>query len=252
MNKSIYFANQFHEMHTKGNPLILVNAWDAGSAVTIANSGAKAIATSSWSQAKAMGYEDGEQLPFGFVLSNIKRIISQIDLPLTVDIEAGYASTYDILSENIQQLITLGIVGINVEDQIIGGDGLLKTKEQAKRIQVIREVASANDLPLFINARTDLFFKPGLKGNLDEAVERLDAYAAAGASGYFLPGLTNENVIKQLCSHSKIPINIMKTSESISNRRLAGLGVSRISYGPNPYCQLKQKLQEITQNARGV
>src|SRR3977135_3020931 len=115
---------QFAKLHVKGNPVLLYNAWDAGSAKAIAKAGAKANATSSWSVAEAQGYQDGEDLPLEFAETIIARIVASVDLPVTIDFEGGYSEDDDRLAANVVRLIERGVIGINFEDRIVKGKGL--------------------------------------------------------------------------------------------------------------------------------
>src|SRR5215510_8447224 len=117
-------ANIFNDLHIKGNPLILFNIWDAGSARAIEEAGAKVIATGSWSVAAANGFDDGEKIPLDLVFANLERIAGSVDVPVTLDFEGGYATNIAELKENISNLIAAGGIGINFEDGIVGGDGL--------------------------------------------------------------------------------------------------------------------------------
>src|ERR1700730_11067087 len=150
-------AKQFAALHVKGKPVILYNAWDAGSAKTIVDAGAQAVATSSWSVATAQGYEDGEDLPLPLAEQIVERIAAAVDVPVTVDFEGGYSDDARKLGSNISKLLDLGIIGINFEDRVVKGKGLYDIDRQAKRIAAIRHVAERTSIPLFINARTDVF-----------------------------------------------------------------------------------------------
>src|SRR4030095_7925299 len=118
MNQSAKAA-RFAALHVKGAPLLLYNAWDAGSAQAILDAGAKAIATSSWSVAEAQGYRDGEHVPLSLVEQIIARITKTVDLPVTVDIEGGYSGDDSVLAKNVARLIDLGVIGINFEDRVV-------------------------------------------------------------------------------------------------------------------------------------
>jgi 2-methylisocitrate lyase-like PEP mutase family enzyme len=246
-------AEIFQDLHINGNPLILFNVWDAGSAKAIEDAGAKAIATGSWSVAAANGFEDGEKLPFELALANLKRIVESVTLPVTIDLEGGYATDYSKLKANITKVIAAGAVGINFEDQIIGAEGLHGTDEQCARIEAIREAAEKASLPLFINARTDVFLQtyPAKhdEAQLEEAVRRGEAYAKAGASGLFSPGLRDTELIKKLGELSPIPLNIMVLPDTPPLKTLAQLGVARISFGAGPYLQASEALKEAGRKA---
>ncbi len=256
MKNQIEHAHLLKNLHIKGNPLILFNIWDAGSAQAMQEIGAKAIATGSWSVAAAHGYEDGEKLSIDLVLANLKRIVAKVDLPVTIDIEGGYGTTPSEVKETVKKVIEAGAVGINFEDQIIGTDNLYSIEDQCKRIKAIRQVAERASIPIFINARTDVFFKTASENpkesHLEEAIRRVHAYAESGANGFFVPGLRNVNYIEQLCKCSPIPINTMILPDMPSVKQLVGLGVARISYGPNPYCLVMESLKEAGRKAISV
>lgn len=246
-------ADSFSDLHQNGSPLILVNVWDAGSARMIEQAGAKAIATSSWAVAAAHGFADGEKLPFELALANLDRIVKSVALPVTIDLEAGYATNLSELKENIEQVIAAGAVGINFEDQIIDGDKLSAIEDQCTRIAAIRETAKKSAVPLFINARTDVFLKtyPAKHDDvqLKEAARRAAAYAEAGASGLFAPGLRDTELIKKLCDLSPVPVNIMVLPDTPPAKVHAQLGVVRISYGAGAYYQMSEALKEAGREA---
>lgn len=245
-------AELFGSLHIKGDPLILFNIWDAGSAKAVADAGAKAIATGSWSVAAAQGFFDAEGLPLNLALENIARIVGSVDLPVTLDFEGGYAADLATLRTNIEKVIDAGAIGINFEDQIVGGEGLYSVDEQSKRIGSICEVAGTKGIPLFINARTDVFLKNGPSTHaehFEEAITRGLAYAAAGASDLFVPGLKDPKLIKEICDRSPLPVNIMVMADTPSNKEMAALGVARISYGPGPYRQMMEELKTAGQAA---
>jgi 2-methylisocitrate lyase-like PEP mutase family enzyme len=241
-------AQLLKSLHIKGDPLMLFNIWDAGSAKIIEKIGAKIIATGSWAVAAAHGYEDGESLPFDLVLANLKRIIANVDVPVTIDIEGGYGKTPQAIQANVTRVIEAGAVGINFEDQIIGSQKLYSIIEQCERIRAIKEVTQQTQVPIFINARTDTFFKQDSTQHnekiLEEAIHRAFAYAEAGANGFFVPGLQDVKLIEKLCEHSPIPVNIMVLEEISSPEKFAKLGVARISYGPYPYCHAMEALKK--------
>lgn len=240
----------FHELHVKGNPLILYNIWDAGTARIIEQAGGKAIATGSNSVARSNGYTDGEHIPFALALENVKRIVNAASLPVTFDIESGYAKNIAELKQNLMQVLNTGVAGINVEDQVVGDpdNRLYTVEEQSTRIRALRETADQQAHSLFINARTDVFFKQApeqhTRERLDEVLARAEAYAEAGASGIFVPGLASLDLIKELCDRSPLPVNIMILETSAFIQELAHAGVSRISYGPGPYLALMVELEK--------
>jgi 2-methylisocitrate lyase-like PEP mutase family enzyme len=239
-------AAAFAKLHVKGSPVLLYNAWDAGSAKAIEAAGAKAVATSSWSVAEAQGYQDGEELPIEMAEMVIGRIAASVTVPVTADFEGGYSDDDAVLADNIGRLLDSGVIGINFEDRVIKGDGLYDIERQARRIAAIRKAADVKGVPLFINARTDLFLGRGgeASSEIDAALERAKAYAGAGASGFFIPGLADEALIGRIVEVAPLPVNVMVASGVPSNRRLTDLGVARISYGPIPYIETMQALQK--------
>ena len=246
-------AEAFKSLHVKGSPVILFNIWDAGSARTIEQAGAKAIATGSWSVAAAQGFDDGEEIPLTLVLTNIKRIVDSVSLPVTLDFETGYATDLSSLKENISNVIAAGAIGINFEDRIISSDDLQTIENQSARIKAVREAADEASIPLFINARTDVFLKtyPAKhdEGQLEEALQRAAAYAEAGGSGLFAPGLRDPELIKQLCERSPLPVNILVLPDTPPTKTMAELGVARISYGASPYRQMTEALKQAAEKA---
>jgi 2-methylisocitrate lyase-like PEP mutase family enzyme len=241
-------AEAFQKLHVKGNPVVLFNAWDAGSARVVAKSGAKAIATGSWSVAAAYGYADGQALPLSTAIENLARIVANVELPVTIDLEAGYGDAPETVADAVTRAIAAGAIGFNLEDQVISGTGLYTIADQSQRIQAARKAADGASIPAFINARTDVFLKASSDKHdehlLDEALQRATAYAKAGASGFFAPGLINEKLIARLCEACTLPVNIMMSPSTPNATRLAELGVSRVSHGPGPYRQMMRLLED--------
>lgn len=240
-------AAEFRKLHQKGNPLVLYNVWDAGSAKAVADAGAMALATGSASVAAAQGFADGEKIPLALSCKIVSHIVAATDLPVTMDFEGGYATAPDAITKNVGQLLQTGAIGLNFEDQILGKDGLYTTETQGARIAAVR--AASPDL--FINSRTDLFLQEPDKTKhanlIDEAISRAQIYHASGADGFFVPGLVDIKLIAVLCETLPIPVNIMKTPDAPTNAALTSLGVSRISYGPFPYFAAMATLSEQAQ-----
>jgi len=248
MTSRIDKARHFQSLHVPCDPVILYNIWDAGSAVAVARAGAKAIATGSWSVAAAQGYADGEALPLEDLLAVVARIVNSVDVPVTVDFEGGYATDPVAIGQNIRRLLALGVVGLNLEDQVVNGPGLYSIDDQVARLQAVRRAADALGVPVFINARTDLFLKAAAGADhaalLAEALSRERAYARAGANGFFVPGLTDTALIRKLCEAAELPVNVMMRGDRQDVRQVASLGVARISFGPAPYTSLLSRLEQ--------
>ncbi|CCM74192.1 isocitrate lyase/PEP mutase family protein [Rhizobium mesoamericanum] len=241
-------ARAFGALHQKGNPVILYNIWDAGTAKAVTEAGAKALATGSWSVAAAQGYGDGEKIPLETLVATTRQITAVNDLPLSVDFEGAYSTEPAGAAANVEVLIDAGATGINFEDQVVGGDGLHSVEKQVARIRAIREAADRRGIALFINARTDLFLREGDLSKhaslVDAAIERGKAYAAAGANGFFVPWLIESTLIQKICDALPLPVNIMMRQGAPDVKSLAKLGVSRISYGPGPYRMMMEKMRE--------
>jgi 2-methylisocitrate lyase-like PEP mutase family enzyme len=240
-------AGTFRKLHTPGRPLVLYNAWDAGSARVIADAGAEAIATSSWAVAKAHGFDDGEQIPFELAIQNLRRIVGAVDLAVSVDLESGYGDEPEKVAKTITLAVEAGAVGCNLEDRVPVTGAVRDAIAQADRIRNARQAAKAAGIPFFINARCDLFFQgesvPHDQELLEKVVERAHVYKEAGADGLFVPGLTTISFISELTKKSPLPVNILAAGET-SLQALADNGVSRVSYGATPYREVLNGLEQ--------
>jgi 2-methylisocitrate lyase-like PEP mutase family enzyme len=223
-------AKSFRSLHIPGSPVVLFNAWDAGSAKAVTASGAKAIATGSWSVAKANGFDDGEELPLDLAIANLARIAKATALPVTIDLEKGYGETPAAVAKTIRRSIEAGAVGCNIEDSLAGTGKLRMTADQARRIAQARKAADAAGIAYFINARTDVFFqKPPEKHDaamLADALERARAYADAGADGLFVPGLIDAKLMAKIAAASPLPVNVMVSGGTPPLRVLARAGIA--------------------------
>ncbi len=233
----------FAKLHVTGDPVVLFNAWDAGSAVAVAKSGAKAIATGSASVAMANGFGDGQEVSIELALANADRIVRAVELPVTVDFEGGYATEGEGLTANGRRLVETGAIGCNFEDQVVGTDRLYGIADQAARIGALR--AGVGD-SFFINARTDVFLKAPAETHddalADQAIERGKAYAAAGANGYFIPGLANLALVERICRAVDLPVNAMHLPNGPSRSEWASAGIARVSHGPFPFMAMQEWL----------
>ena len=246
-------ARAFAALHVKGDPVILYNIWDAGSAKAVAEAGAAALATGSLSVAAAQGFSDGQAIPLSLLETIVQRIVATVDLPLTVDFEGGYASDTETLVQNTARIIAAGAIGVNFEDQVVGGEGLYPIDEQARRVAAVRQAAESSGVPLVINARTDLFLKEKDRARhgdlLPEAIQRAQAYKEAGADSAFLPGLADPELVRTACREIALPVNIMALPGAPSLSELAELGVGRVSFGPFPYWEA---MKALTERAKAV
>jgi 2-methylisocitrate lyase-like PEP mutase family enzyme len=238
----------FAALHVPGDPVILYNIWDVGSAQAVIRAGAKALATGSHPVADANGWSDGQGVPIDFVLANAKRIADSTELPLTVDFEAAYSDDPDHGADNVLRLAATGAVGCNFEDQVIGGEGLHPLTLQVKRIAAIRRAVGDQ---FFINARTDLYIKkqPHDSALVDEAIERGKAFADAGASGFFVPRLADPRQVDRIVKEVPLPLNLISFPGSPPNADWMNVGVARISHGPHPHRALMAKFEEMARAA---
>ena len=220
-------AERFHQLH-RGAILVLPNAWDVASARLAEEAGASAVATTSAGLSWSWGVADGEELGLQTVLDLTRRVVGAVDVPVTTDLEAGYAEGPDELAANVRAVLDAGAVGINVEDAL--GGGLRPAAEQAARITAVRREAGGG---LFVNARTDTFLRAvgEPEGRLEETVRRAEAYLEAGASGIFVPGLDDLRVIEVLVARVPAPVNILVGPGSPTIHELAQVGVARASAG---------------------
>jgi len=237
-------ARAFAALHVPGRPVILYNVWDAGSAKAVAEGGAAALATGSASVAAAHDFTDAEALPLELALANAKRVVGAVDLPVTIDFEGAYAVAPDEVAANVAKLAATGAIGCNFEDQVVGGEGLHPIAFQAERIAAARAAAGAD---FFINARTDIFLKQRQghdEAMVDAALERAAAYAEAGASGLFVPGLADPRLLERVCAGSPMPVNFMAFPGAPSAGEVAATGIARISHGPFPHIAAMQALKD--------
>jgi len=238
----------FAALHVPGVPVVLYNIWDVGSALAVVNAGAKALATGSHPVADANGWPDGQQVPLDFALANATRIVDAVQLPLTVDFESAYSTDPEEGAANVARLKSTGTVGCNFEDQVIGGEGLHPVELQVRRIAAIR---SAVGDQFFINARTDLFLKTQTYDDalVDQVIERGKAFAGAGASGFFVPRLSDLRQIERVVREVPLPLNVIAFPGAPPKSEWANAGVSRISHGPFPHRALMAKLTEMARDA---
>jgi 2-methylisocitrate lyase-like PEP mutase family enzyme len=220
-------ALAFRALHHAATPLLLANAWDAGTARLVEGLGAKAVATTSAGVAWSHGYPDGDLLPIELLVASVSAIARMVRIPLSVDIEGGYSDDPDMVERNIARVIEAGGVGINIEDGA-APPALLSTK-----IERARRAADRAGVPLYVNARTDVYLK-GLvpaERRLAETLARAAQYRAAGADGIFVPGLTEPAAIREVAGTAGLPLNLLAWPGLPDLATLTGLGVKRISAG---------------------
>jgi len=222
--------NEFNALHTTQNILLLGNAWDILSALTLEKVGFKAIGTTSWGIANSLGYADGEWIDFERHLAIIKSIADNVNIPVSADIEAGYGNDTKTILENVLKTADIGVAGINIEDSLKQQTGLRNMNEHCALLAQMRALLDNNGYKnFFINARTDTYFQ--MEQPFHETMTRAKAYVDSGASGIFIPGLTDYEEIRAITSAIEAPINLMSLPGLTNCQTLQQLGVKRFSFG---------------------
>ncbi|HVU76607.1 MAG TPA: isocitrate lyase/phosphoenolpyruvate mutase family protein [Gaiellaceae bacterium] len=223
-------------LHRPGDPLLLPNAWDVATAKVVVEAGFPVVATTSWGVAVTLGYEDDEGAPPDEMLGMAARIVRGVDVPVTVDAEAGYGLSP---AELVAGLRDAGAAGCNLEDTDWPAGTLRDLDRQAKWLKEVRRIASAQGYPLVINARVDVFFHPFLAdeggaqdGLVPEAVRRANAYLEAGVDCVYPICLWETNALRRFLSEVDGPVNIARLAQAPSVAELTELGVARVSWGP--------------------
>lgn len=240
----------FAALHVPGDPVVLYNIWDVGSALAVVAAGAKALATGSHPVGDAQGFGDAHEVPIDYALDNAKRIVAAVELPVSVDFEGAYSTDPDEGAANVAALKATGAVGCNFEDQLVGGEGLHPLELQVRRIAAIR--AAVGD-DFFINARTDLLLKHKTTDDalIDEAIVRGKAFADAGASGFFVPRIADPRHIERVVRDVPLPLNAIAFPGAPPKADWAAAGIARISHGPFPHKALMAQLTEAAKAAIG-
>ncbi|HEY6968192.1 MAG TPA: isocitrate lyase/phosphoenolpyruvate mutase family protein [Candidatus Angelobacter sp.] len=248
-------AQRLLALHHGEDPLVLINAWDAASACIVEQAGFPAIASSSAAVANALGYPDGQKIPWQEMLAAITRIASAVKVPVTADIEAGFADTPEELEKRMESVIEAGAVGVNLEDALPGhGDRgpLYSLPDQLARIQSTRKAGNKRGIHLVINARTDAYWQAGVTPEeaLRNTLERGKPYLKAGGDCIFVPGLRDPAHIRTVVGELNAPVNILATTGAPSIPELKQLGVKRVSYGSGPMRAAMGLLRRIAREAQ--
>lgn len=237
-------AERFRHSHHSGKLLILPNIWDGMGAKLMEKSGYESVATASVATAITNGYADGEQIPFSRLLDIVNEIAGAVDIPVTVDIERGFADSIPVLKDNIRQLIEQGAVGLNIEDSWPDHKGLYSIPEQCQKIEAIRETGIQLGVPIVINARTDLFLLKQ-ENAVDLAINRAREFQAAGADCVYPILISNYDDIARLLDAVDIPLNV-NLQKSVSDlRRLEKMGVARVSIGPQLLYHVVSTMKQV-------
>lgn len=228
-------AEQLLALH-RGSLLILPNAWDALSAVVMETVGFKAIATTSAGVSWSLGYADGERIAWHDMLAAIERVVGAVSVPVTADIEGGFSSTTSDLLYRIEEVIGVGATGVNLEDGVGPAHQPRPLEEACERIAAARQAATKLNVPLVINARTDVYLSAGTNDPslFDAALARCRAYIAAGADCVYPLGLLDIAQISKLVAELKAPVNIIGRRGTPSISELQAAGVARVSTATTP------------------
>ena len=247
-------AETLRALHVPGDPLLLLNAWDAASAVVIARAGASAIASTSAGAANALGYADGQHLTREQMLAAVAPIAAAVDVPVTADMEAGYGDAPEAAAATALGVIGVGAVGLNLEDTADDGfEPLLEVARFVAKITAIREATRAAGVEIVINARTDIFI--GSVGDpatrLERAIERGRAYLDAGADCIFVPAV-DATLIGALVEGIDGRVSVLAGAGSPSLAELARLGIARISVGSGASRSLLALARRMAEGAYGA
>jgi 2-methylisocitrate lyase-like PEP mutase family enzyme len=242
-------CERLRSLHRPGAPLLLPNAWDVATARAVVAAGFPVVATTSWGVAGALGYEDHEDAPADEMFAAVARIAGSVDVPVTVDAEAGYGMEPP---EVVAALRSAGAAGCNLEDTDHAADDLRDPDRHAEWLGAVRQAASESGYPLVINARVDVFLGPYLAGAgagtqaelVPEALRRATAYLEAGADCVYPIVLWEAEALRSFMSEIRGPVNVIRAAQSPSLAELAALGVARVSWGPYLYWEAMARFEE--------
>jgi 2-methylisocitrate lyase-like PEP mutase family enzyme len=235
-------------LHVPGDPLVLPNAWDVASARAVVAAGFPVVATTSAGVAGALGYEDHEGAPAAEMLAAAARIARGVDVPVTVDAEAGYGLAPD---ELVRALRDAGAAGCNLEDTDHTTGRLHDVRKHADWLRAVRAAADATGYPLVVNARVDVFLSGGGQRELvPEALERATAYLEAGADCVYPILIAEESALATLMAETTGAVNVLATDAAPSPERLAELGVARISHGAYLYRETMKAFEHRLESLR--
>jgi 2-methylisocitrate lyase-like PEP mutase family enzyme len=241
-------------LHRPGDPLLLPNAWDVATARAVVAAGFPVVATTSAGVAATLGYEDHEGAPGDEMLAAAARIVRGVDVPVTVDAEAGYRMQ---AAELVAALRRTGAAGCNLEDTDHTDESLRDPDQHAEWLRAVREAASADGYGLVINARVDVFLGPFLAGAgpgtqeelVPEALRRANAYLEAGVDCVYPITLWETEALRSFTSEVGGPVNVVRLPQAPSLAELAGLGVARVSWGHLLYrgamARFEEQLSEL-------
>jgi 2-methylisocitrate lyase-like PEP mutase family enzyme len=230
-------ARAFRSLHQTGRLLVLPNAWDVITARVFEDCGFPAVGTTSFGIARAHGFRDGDNAALEVTLSMAARMADALSVPLSADIEAGYGETPEEVGRQALRLIAAGVVGFNIEDGQAGAAAPLADPAlQCAKIAALKAAGETAAVPVFVNARTDVYWLHTHTGPaaLTEALNRAAAYLQAGADGIFIPGLVDRDSIRSAVLAIDAPLNILAGPQTPAPPELDTMGVKRLSLGSGP------------------
>ena len=235
-------------LHKGPDMLVLPNAWDAASARAFQAAGFSAIATTSGGVAAALGYEDHQGAPVEEMLAAAARIVAAVDVPVTVDFEAGYELD---AAEVVHRLVAVGAAGFNFEDSDHVGGGLVDAERQAERIAALKTACSEAGVPLVVNARVDVFIQRlgSPEEQLEEGLRRAVLYRQAGADCIYPIILSDEAMIAKFVEAVEVVNVNVRPGGAISLAKAASLGVKRVSYATSIF---RESLSHVEHLARDI
>ena len=234
-SKQVKQAQRLLELHQAPRLLVLPNVWDALGARLLQGLGYPAVATASASVAYSLGYDDGQQISWEAMVEAVRRVASAVDVPVTADIEAGYAQRPEDLADNVRQILDTGAVGVNIEDSRFDGNLLHSIPAQQERLRAVRAMADAEGVPLVINARTDVYLRgitDSAENRLDRAIDRARAYLEAGADCFYPILLDDLDALKTIRKATGAHLNVYASAAAPPMRALEDAGIARLSLGP--------------------
>ncbi len=240
-------ADALLALHMPGNPVILPTVWDVWSARLAVDEGFAALTVGSHPLADSVGKADQEGMSFDDVIARVKQITAAVDVPVSVDLESGYAQSPARL---IDGLLEAGGVGFNIEDTVHSEDGRLRSAtEHAELVGALREAADATGVHVVINARTDLFLRQDgdESDRVDRAIARLTEAAAAGADVLYPVGRHDPDTLRRLTSELPLPVNAIGLPDQDDPASFGPLGVARVSFGPFLQRALSAQAKELLQ-----
>ena len=242
----------FKELHQQSAPILICNVWDVTSAKAAQKLNFQAIGTSSGAIAAMLGYQDGEEMSFPELAYIVERIIKSTNLPLTVDLEAGYSRVPAEIANNIIQLANLGVVGVNLEDSIVDGErAIVDADSFSQLLEAVCTILAQQNKNVFINVRTDTFLL-NVPNAVNETIARANKYQKAGATGLFVPCIVDEKDIAIVLKGTSLPLNVMCMPTLPAFGVLEKLGVKRISMGSFVFKKanalLEKEMKQIQEN----